>query len=175
MLPTSDRETAKFESKYFPLHLGLLTVAENMMPMGNWTVISKNPFRFLIAMGVGNHSWLLLKKYKEAAMHFMPWDERERVVQAGFISGRDMNKAERLGFNLKPAEKLQHTKLVEGADNIFEMVVHSELKNLSREFTPFVMDVVSVHGAAKPLDRQPILFLSEEDFATMGDRWEYQR
>jgi flavin reductase (DIM6/NTAB) family NADH-FMN oxidoreductase RutF len=143
--------------------------------MGNWTVISKTPFRFLIAMGVGNHSWLLLKKYKEAAMHFMPWSERERVVRAGFISGRDTNKADRLGFDLTPAEKLQHTKLVVGADNVFEMVVHSEMKNLSREFTPFVMDVVAVHGTAKPLERQPILFLSEEDFATLGERWEYQR
>lgn len=169
------QESSKFESKYFPLHLGFLTVGENLMPMGNWTVISKNPFRFLIAMGVGNHSWLLLKKFKEAAMHFMPWSERERVVKAGFISGRDVNKADLLNFKLVPADKLDHTKLIEGADNIFELVVHSELKNISREFAPFVMDVVAVHGVVKPLERQPILFLSEEDFATMGERWEYRR
>jgi flavin reductase (DIM6/NTAB) family NADH-FMN oxidoreductase RutF len=73
------------------------------MPMGYWTVISKDPFRFLICMQVGNHSLTLLKKYKEAALHFMPWSERQRVVDAGQISGRDVDKAAKLGFDLYPA------------------------------------------------------------------------
>jgi hypothetical protein len=126
-------------------------------------------------MGVGNYSLVLLKKHKEAALHFMSWDERERIVHAGHISGRNVNKAEKLGFNLYPAEKLQHTRLVEGADSIFEMVVHMELFNLSREFTPFVMDVVAVHGKIKPIQRQPIFYLSLDDFATIGDKWEYKK
>ena len=175
MFPGETTQTAPFAAKYFPLHVTLLSVGENMMPMGNWTVISKNPFRFLIAMEAGNHSLILLKKYKEAALHFMPWSERERVVRAGFLSGRDGSKAERLGFELKPAEKLQHTKLVAGADNAFETVVLQELKGLSREFVPFVLDVVAVHGGAKPTERQPILFLSEKNFATTGEDWKYGR
>jgi flavin reductase (DIM6/NTAB) family NADH-FMN oxidoreductase RutF len=144
-----------------------------MMPMGNWTVISKNPFRFLIAMEAGNHSLILLKKYKEAALHFMPWSERERVIRAGYLSGRDVNKAKRLRFGLKPAEALQHTKLVVGADNVFEMVVLQGLKGLSREFVPYVMDVVAVHGDKHMVDRKPILFLSDKDFATLGENWRY--
>jgi flavin reductase (DIM6/NTAB) family NADH-FMN oxidoreductase RutF len=166
-------ETAPFDTRYFPLHLALLSVGENMMPIGNWTVISKQPFRFLIAMGVGNHSLTLIKKYKEAALHFMPWDQRERVVRAGHISGSRVNKAQELGFNLLPAEKLSHTKLIEGADSIYEMKVNKELFNLSREFVIYVMDVISTHGTLKPRSRQPILYLSLDDFATMGERWEY--
>lgn len=174
MLP-GQVKTAQFSTKFFPLHLVLLTVGENMMPMGYWTVISKEPFRFLISMGVGNHSLTLLKKYKEAALHFMPWSERERVVRAGYLSGRDVNKAETLGYSLRPAERLQHTRLVEGADAIFEAIVFRELTNLSREFVPFVLDVVYVHGALQPLEREPILFQSLEDFATLGERWHYQK
>jgi flavin reductase (DIM6/NTAB) family NADH-FMN oxidoreductase RutF len=176
MRPEQKINNAPFNTRYFPLHLGLLTVGENLMPIGNWMVISKNPFRFLIAMGVGNHSLLLLKKFKEAALHFMPWSDRERVVRAGHISGRDLNKAEELGYNLIPADKLQHTKLIEGADSVFEMVVMQELRNLSREFTPFVLDVVATHGTLLPVDRKPILFMSLDDFASLdGERWEYTR
>jgi flavin reductase (DIM6/NTAB) family NADH-FMN oxidoreductase RutF len=167
-------KTAPFNARYFPLHLALLSVGENMMPIGNWTVISKQPFRFLIAMGVGNHSLTLIKKYKEAALHFMPWSARERVVRAGHISGRNVNKAEELGFNLLPAEKLEHTRLIEGAESIYELRVHMELFNLSREFVPYVMDVVATHGDGKASDHQPILYLSLEDFATLGERWEYR-
>jgi len=166
-------QTARFDTRFFPQHILLLTTGENLMPMGYWMVISKDPFRFLICMGVGNHSLLLLKKYKEAALHFMPWSQREQVVRAGYLSGRDVKKAEVLGFNLLPAEKLQHTRLVEGADSVFETVVYRELPNLSREFMPFVLDVVAVHGESRLEDQQPILYLSQESFATLGESWEY--
>lgn len=174
MLPSDTKPTAPYAAKYFPLHIGLLSVGENVMPIGNWTVISKNPFRFLIALEAGNHSLVLLKKYKEATLHFMPWCEREWVIRAGYLSGRDVNKAQELGFELEPAEKLKHTRLVKGADQVFEMVVLQELKGLSREFVPFVMDVVAVHGEMSMVDRQPILFLSNKDFATLGEGWRYR-
>ena len=166
---------APFDTGFFPLNVALLTVGENLMPMGYWTVISKDPFRFLIAMGVGNHSLTLLKKHKEAALHFMPWSERERVVRAGYLSGRNVNKAETLGFTLLPAEKLKTTRLVAGAEGILELVVNRELLNISREFAPFIMDVVAVHGDIGPEQRHPILFLSQESFATLGERWEYKK
>lgn len=173
MLPST--QTAPFHTGFFPQHVMLVSVGENFLPIGYWTVVSKNPFRFLVCMGVGNHSLLLLKKYREAALHFMPWSERERVARAGHLSGRDVNKAEALGYTLKPATRLKHTRLIEGADLIFETVVFRELMGLSTEFLPFVLDVVAVHGTCKPQERQPILFLSDEDFATLGERWEYRK
>ena len=66
MQSTGQQETARFDTRFFPQHIALLTVAENLMPMGYWTVISKDPFQFLICMQVGNLSLTLLKKYKEA-------------------------------------------------------------------------------------------------------------
>lgn len=167
--------TFPFNTRFFPQHVLLLTVGENMMPMGYWTVISKSPFRFLICMGVGNHSLTLMKKYKEAALHFMPWADRERVVRAGYISGRDVNKAETLDFTLHPAEKLQHTSLVEGADVVYETVLYQELPNLSTEFVLYVMDVVATHGKTRPVQRQPIFYLSGDDYVTVGESWRHKR
>jgi flavin reductase (DIM6/NTAB) family NADH-FMN oxidoreductase RutF len=168
-------ETIPYNTQYFPLHLAFLTVGENMMPIAHWMVISKEPFRFLIAIQLGNHSLTLLRKFQEAAIHFMPWGDRERVVRAGYMSGDFTNKAERLGFNLVAADKLQHTKLVEGADIVFETKVVKELSGISHEFAPFVMDVVAVHGQVEASERQPILFMKEYEFATTGEEWRFRR
>lgn len=168
-------ETIPYNTNYFPLHLAFLTVGENMMPIAHWMVISKDPFRFLIAMQLGNHSLTLLRKFQEAALHFMPWKDRERVVRAGYMSGDFTNKAERLGFTLLPAEKLQHTKIIKGSDLVFEMKVVQELPGISHEFAPFVMDAVAMQGDVEPLDRQPILFMKEYEFSTIGDGWRFRR
>ena len=96
-------DTAPFNTKFFPQHVLLLSTGSNMMPMGYWTVISKEPFRYLVCMQLGYYSLGLLRKHREPALHFFPWSERKVVVKAGHISGRDGSKAERLGFNLLPA------------------------------------------------------------------------
>jgi hypothetical protein len=100
----------------------------------------------------------------------MPWEERERVVRAGNLSGRDGPKAPRLGFAFQPAQKLKHTQIIEGAEVVYETVVLQEIKGLSHEFALFVLDVVATYGKANPLKRDPILFLSQKDFATVGQR-----
>jgi hypothetical protein len=91
------------------------------------------------------------------------------------MSGDFTNKAERLGFNLVAAEKLQHTKPVEGANIVFETMVVKELPGISHEFAPFVMDVVAVHGRVETSERQPILFMKEYEFATTGEEWRFRR
>ena len=53
-------------------------------------------------MSVSNHSLALLRKYREAVLHFFPWRMREMVVRAGHMAGRDSNKADRIGFILNP-------------------------------------------------------------------------
>ena len=105
----------------------------------------------------------------------MPWSERQRVVDAGHISGRDGDKAAKLGFDLYPAEQLKQTRLVRGAGATYELVLNRELMRLSREFAIFVMDVVAAHDEFNPTDHQPILFLSLDDFATLGQRWEHKK
>jgi flavin reductase (DIM6/NTAB) family NADH-FMN oxidoreductase RutF len=173
--PQPAHQTIAYNTHYFPLHLAFLTVGENMMPIAHWMVISKDPFRFLIAMQLGNHSLTLLRKFQEAALHFMPWKDRESVVRAGYMSGNFTNKAERLGFTLIPAQELQHTKLVAGADIVFETKLFQELPGISHEFAPFVMDVVAMQGDLEPTHRQPILFMREYEFSTTGEGWRFQR
>lgn len=174
MLTNPAQPSAPFDAKFFPQQVVLLSVGENMMPLGYWTVISKAPFRYLICMQLGNYSLELLREYGEAALHFMPWSDRERVAKAGHLSGRDGPKAPRLGYDLIPAQKLTQTKLIEGADLIYESVVLQELEGLSHEFALFVLDVVATYGTISPLRRDPIFYLSQKDFATVGEKYKYR-
>ena len=166
--------SAPFDAGFFPQQVLLLSVGQNMMPMGYWTVISQEPFRFLICMQLGNYTLELLREHREAALHFMPWSERESVAKAGHISGRDGPKAPRLGFDLIPAQKLAHTRLVQGADLVYECLVLQELEGLSKEFALFVLDVVASGGSSNPLRRDPILYLSQKDFAALGEKYRYR-
>ncbi|MCK7475815.1 MAG: hypothetical protein MZV49_25280 [Rhodopseudomonas palustris] len=71
-------------------------------------MVGKEPFRFLISVGLGNHTLKLLREHNEAALHFFPWSAREWAVRAGYISGRDVNKAQRLKVNPAGGGKTQN-------------------------------------------------------------------
>lgn len=90
----STPHATEFVYNFFPVHLSLLSVGENMMPLGYWTLISREPFRMMISMSVSNYTLTLLRKYREAVLHFFPWRMREMVVRAGHMTGRESNKKE---------------------------------------------------------------------------------
>lgn len=160
----------------FPLHLAVLSCGNNFHPLGYWTVVSKEPFRFLISEGVGNHTLKLLRELNEAALHFFPWSAREWVVRAGYISARDCDKSERLNVNLLPAEKLQHTKLVGGFENAYECTVFQEIKDISADHVQFVLHVIASHENVPAEKRDPILFFSQKNFTNLkGDQWKFRR
>lgn len=167
---------APYSTGCFPLNLALLSCAENFHPLGYWTIISKEPFRFLVSIGNGNHTLGLLRKHQECALHFFAWSAREWVVRAGYISGRDVNKAQRLGVDLLAAGKLQVTRLVAGYENAYECVVMTELKHISTDHAQFVLDVVAAHEHTPAEKRDPILFFTQKNFANIhGERWVFRR
>lgn len=161
-------------SGFYPMHLGLLTVGDNPLPIAWWTPISKDPFRFLLAMDRRNWSLGRLRESREAALHFFPFDAWERVVRAGYASGAKVDKAARLGFELRPAEKLAHTRIVAGADCVFELTVVREVDDPEGDHVPFVCDVVHVHHGHRSEAGDPLLFLGFRDFATLGERRQLQ-
>ena len=165
---------ANYYSGFYPMHLGVLSVAANFFPVAWWTPISKQPFRFLIAVDRINHSLALLREHREAALHFFPYADRERVVRAGYLTGRRTNKAVRLGWDLLPSVCLRTTRLLAGAAATFELVVRDELDAADGDHAPFVFDVVHVHRGTRPATGAPLLFLGYRNFATLGDRWRFR-
>lgn len=168
--------TIPYSTGCFPLQLAVLSCGENFHPLGYWTVVSKQPFRFLVCIGLGNHTLQLLREHNEAALHFFPWSAREWVVRSGYISGRDVNKAKRFNINLAAAEKLKATKLIEGYENAYECRVSTELQKISADHAQFVLEAVAAHENVAAEKRDPILFFSQKNFSNLrGERWMFSR
>ncbi|GAA6736829.1 flavin reductase family protein [Thermus oshimai] len=110
-----------YKAHFYPMRLALLTVGRNFMPMAWWTPVSKDPFRFLLAVDRKNHTLTLLRELEEGALCFLPWEERAWVVRAGYLTGRKADKAERLAVALRPARVLQRTLVPEKALAVYEL------------------------------------------------------
>ncbi|BAW02904.1 conserved protein of DIM6/NTAB family [Thermus thermophilus] len=159
-----------YRSFFYPMRLALLSSGENFMPMAWWTPVSKSPFRFLLAVDRKNHTLSLLRELSEAALSFLPWEERAWVVRAGYLTGRKGRKAERLGVALRPARRLAHTLVPEKALAVFELKVTEW--PMDGDHALFLGDVVHVEGSPEARLR-PILFLGFRDYATLGERWRF--
>jgi len=170
MSETPAAGSARYSSAFYPMHLGLLSVATNVMPIAWWTPISKEPFRFLLAIDRKNHSLQLIREHREAVLHFLPFDRRASVVRAGYLTGRRTRKIDRLGFHTRTSETLRDTVVIEGADAAFELALTSEIEHPLGDHVPFVFDVTHVHRVRRPAAGHPLLFLGYRDFATLGDR-----
>ena len=155
---------------FYPMHLGLLSVERNVLPVAWWTPVSKAPFRFLVAIDRTNHSLDLLRTHREAVLHFFPFERWQAVVRAGYLTGKRVAKAERLGFTLRPAERLRSTLVVDDAESAFELTVVREVEEPAGDHVPFVFDVVHVHRRTAPARGRPLLFLGWRDFGTIGER-----
>ncbi|MFN4070211.1 MAG: flavin reductase family protein [Thermus caldifontis] len=162
---------APYRSFFYPMHLALLSVGENFMPLAWWTPVSKEPFRFLFAMDRKNHTLSLLRELEEAALSFLPWEEREWVVRSGYLSGRRVRKADRLGVALRKARRLERTWVPEKALAVYEMKVQEW--PLEGDHALFLGNVVYVEGSPKAKGR-PILFLGFRDYATTGETWRFR-
>lgn len=160
----------RYFSGFYPMHLGLMAVAGNVFPIAWCTPVSKEPFRFVAAVDRKNYSLELIRRHREGVLHYFPFDERERVVRAGYLSGRRRDKAARLGFRFRPATALAATGVLEGALAAFELRVHSELAEPEGDHAVFLFDVAHVHRGARPAQAEPLLFLGWRDFATVGKR-----
>ncbi|WP_243089819.1 flavin reductase family protein [Thermus neutrinimicus] len=162
---------APYRAYFYPMRLALLSVGENFMPLAWWTPVSKKPFRLLFAMDRENHTLTLLRELGEAALSFLPWEERAWVVRAGYLSGRRVRKAERLGVTLRKTRNLGHTWVPEKALAVYEMRVTEW--PLEGDHALFLGDVVHVEGSPRAKER-PILFLGFRDYATLGETWRFR-
>lgn len=162
----------RYRSFFYPMRLALLSVGRNFMPMAWWTPVSKEPFRLLLAVDRKNHTLSLLRSLGEAALSFLPWEERAWVVRAGYLTGRRVDKAKALGVALRPARVLEATWVPEGALGVLELRAREVLEDAG-DHALFLGEVVHAEGGGEAKAR-PILFLGYRDFATLGERWRFR-
>lgn len=160
----------RYYSGFYPMHLGLLSVATNLFPVAWWTPLSKQPFRLLVAVDRRNYSLELVRQHGEAALHFFPYTERQRIIRAGYLSGRSYTRLQSHPGHAPCSDA--HTS---GCRRDLRDDVRRELADSDGDHAPFIFDVVYVHRGTRPCDRlSPLLFLGFRDFATLGERWRFR-
>ncbi len=161
----------RYRSFFYPMRLALLCVERNFLPIAWWTPVSKAPFRMLLAIDRKNHTLELIRESQEAALTFLPWSERSWVIRAGYLSGKQVDKSQKLGVTLRPARVLKSTWIPQKASGVFELVTR-ELPEAG-DHALFIGDVVHAEAFGEARDN-PILFLGYRNFATLGERWRFK-
>ena len=163
-------ESGTYTSAFYPMQLAVVTVGDNPFAAAWWMPISKEPFRFAIAVDRGNHSLGLLREHGEAALNLLPFAKWKKVVRTGYASGRDGDKARLLGLKLGAAQRLRATRLALEAETSFELSLDQEVDTGDADHALFLFSVLAVHGERRPREREPILFLGGHDLAPVGPR-----
>jgi len=169
---TNAAGAAAYRSGFYPMQLAVLAVADNFMPIAWWTPISRNPFKFLLAVERTNYSYTLLQQQPEAALCCLPWSERKWVAEAGHLSGRTCRKADALGVPMGPACCLANTWIPLAARAVFEMTLQEVLPE-EGDHALFVGRVM--HAEQRGSRKDAILFLGFDRLASIGTSWRMRR
>ena len=170
----SSEKDSLYTSAFYPMQLAVVTVADNPFAAAWWTPISKEPFRFALAVDRSNYSLDLLREHGEAALNFLPFEKWKKAVGSGYDSGRRPGKAGRIGLRLAPAEKLATTQIAAEAETVFELRLESEVEGPQADHALLIFEVLAVHGTRRARERSPIFFLGGHDIAPIGERMRHR-
>jgi len=105
-----------------PRLAGLLTCGDNIMPLAWHMPVSKEPFRYAVAVRNENDTHELIKKNKEFAINFLDISYQKSYQRCGEIHGKGIDKFLRAGLSKKTAMSIEST-LIEEAYLIYECSV----------------------------------------------------
>jgi hypothetical protein len=75
--------------------------------MALWSPVRGMPSGYVVE--AKNQTLNLLRQHPEAVLNFLPWSERGRVVRAGYLTGRKIKRAQRLGPRFHQHGALHHS------------------------------------------------------------------
>ena len=136
----------KFYQYAFPMQAFLVTCDDekgktNVITIAWHTTISKKPPLYGISVAPGRYSHDIIKKSKEFAINFAPYELIEKVHFCGTRSGRSTDKIDETKFTLTPGQKTK-THIIK------ECFAHLECKLFDSfplgDHTFFVGEVVNV-------------------------------
>lgn len=102
-----------------PRLAALLTCGNNIMPLAWHMPISKEPFRYAVAVRSENYTHGLIKKNREFALNFLDVSYQHAYQVCGEIHGENVDKFELTGLHCKDAVTIEST-LIEEAYMIYE-------------------------------------------------------
>ncbi len=142
-----------------------LNGATNIMTMGWHTVMEFTPSLIGCVISSQNHSFGMIRKSRECAIHVPTADLAETVVRIGNCSGASMDKFSAFGLTARRAEKIK-APLIGECWASFECRLHDS--RLVERYNFFIFKVVRAHVAKQPRLPRTIHYRGDGEFMLSG-------
>jgi len=134
------------ECKY-PESVVLITTADgrgrtNIMSVGWYTIVSSEPWMFLVGIDSGAFTYDLIRKTREFNVAFPDETMAAAVLLAGTVHGHQRNKLEETGLRTQPAIKIKAPLIAKAVAN-FECRLVKTLK--PGDCPLFIGEIVAAH------------------------------
>lgn len=125
-----------------PRIAALLSCGQNLMALSWHMPISREPFRYAIAMRKTNFTFTLLQENKSFALHFLPFEYHRSIDLCGRVHGNDIDKLSLTGLGTSSLDSNGNI-LLNQADCIYECTLIDTYEN--GDHTIFIADVDALY------------------------------
>jgi flavin reductase (DIM6/NTAB) family NADH-FMN oxidoreductase RutF len=146
-----------------PRVTAVLSCGSNLMALSWHMPISKEPFRYAIAMREENYTHTLLENRSTFALNFLHFDTVEAIDLTGRHHGDAVDKLELSGLKTSECDAMGNL-LLDDADFIYSCRIIDSYKN--GDHTIFIAEVPEIR-VNDTQSQRPTLFLGKGRYATM--------
>lgn len=146
-----------------PRTAALLTCGNNIMPLAWHMPVSKDPFRYAVAIRSENFSHTLLKEKREFALNFLDISYQHAYQVCGETHGEHVDKFELSGLTQKKALTIE-SSLIEEAYMIYECTLTDIINYGDHDI--FIADVNRILNKETE-DVKPTLFMGKGFYDTL--------
>lgn len=154
-----------------PRIAALLSCQKNLMPLSWHMPISREPFRYAVAVHDENVTHDMLKLHGSFILNFLPFSDHEKIDKAGRVHGSTVDKL--VFCDLVSSSCDDNGNLIlDGSDFIYECTIIDTYRN--GDHTIFISDVTQTWAQDEKLS-SPTLFLGRGRYTTTGPVAQIQR
>lgn len=145
-----------------PRIAAIVSCQENLMSLSWHMPISRDPFRYAIAVREENFTHSLLVQHGHFALNFLPFAYYNQIDQCGRVHGNEIDKSAYSGLTSKLSDA-HGNPILDGSDYAYECRV---IDTYSRgDHTLFIADITAVYRN-DCFDGHTTLFLGRGQYAT---------
>lgn len=168
-------DPSNFSALSYPMITPIITAGtsetDNVMAATWTTPLSTSPPLYGVSIGTGKYTHKLIETHKEFGVCFLDFDEVEKVLKVGRVSGRNVDKFEKFSLERKQADSIA-APLIKKSISALECKVEKTLKVGSSTFfignviTAWVKQGILKDNVVDLKKIKPVLYLGYNTFTT---------
>lgn len=147
-----------------PRLTAILCCQSNLMPLSWHMPISRDPFRYAVAVRDENHTHSMLHEFKSFTLNFLPYPYHEQIDRCGRVHGNEMDKLSWSALTSTQTDQYKNI-LLDESDYAYECRIIDTYQN--GDHTIFIADVEKIH-LNDSISGTPTLFLGRGRYATLS-------